>query len=81
MKFRSIKVTRQQQPFLLFLSGDSRCRKFHLSKPIFHSSNKLILYQGGDPNKTRISVLTSAGGAAVNIDSPTIHSRLFIYYL
>ena len=64
--------------FHLFLSGDGDCGKSHLIKTIYHSVNKLFLYQSGSPVKPRVLVLVPTGVAAININGTTIHSGLNI---
>ena len=65
-------------PFHLFLSGDGSCGRSYLIKTIYHSVNKLFLYQSGSPVKPRVFVLVTTGVAAFNINGTTIHSGLNI---
>ena len=65
-------------PFHLFLSGDGSCGRSYLIKTIYHSVNKLFLYQSGSPVKPRVFVLVPTGVAAFNINGTTIHSGLNI---
>ena len=65
-------------PFFLFLSRGGGCEKLSLIKTIYHSVNKLFLYQRGNPDKLRLFVLVPTGVAAININGTTIHSGLNI---
>ena len=65
-------------PFFFSLSGGGRCEKLSLMKTIYHSVNKLFLYQRGNPDKLRLFVLVPTRVAANNIKRPTIHSSLNI---
>ena len=65
-------------PFHLFISGDGGCGKSHLTETIYHSVNKLFLYQSQRPVKSRVFVLAPTGVAAFNMNGTTIHSGLNI---
>ena len=52
--------------------------KSHLMKTIYHSVNKLFLYQSENPDKPIVLVLAPAGVAAININGTIIHSGLKI---
>ena len=78
MKNLSSKAPKAIFPFYLFLTRGGGCGKSHLIKTIYHSITKLLLFHGGDPNKTRVLVLAPTGVAAINIDGTTIHSGLNI---
>ena len=65
-------------PFHIFLSGGGGYGKSHLIKTIYHSINKVFLYQSENPEKPRVLVLAPTGVSAININGSTIHSGLNI---
>ena len=74
------KVKKEIKPFHIFLTGAAGCGKSHLSKTIYKSICKILKYQGGDVEKSRVLLLVETDVAAVNIDDTTLYSRLGIYW-
>ena len=64
--------------FYLFLLDSRGCVKSHLTKTIYHSVNKLFLYQSGNLDKLTVLPLVPTDAAAINIDQITIYSGLNI---
>ena len=65
-------------PFYLFLLDSRGCVKSHLTKTIYHSVNKLFLYQSGNLDKLTVLPLVPTDAAAININQITIYSGLNI---
>ena len=58
--------------------GGAGVAKYHLTKTIYMSLGKVLIYKGGELEKPRISLLAPTGVAAININDTTIHSGLGI---
>ena len=78
VKNLSSKVSRNIEPFHIFLTGGGGVGKSHLLTTIYHSLSKLLMYRGGEPTKERILVLAPTGVAAINVNGTTIHTGLII---
>ena len=73
-----IKKYIDPKPIYLFITGGGEVGKSHLIKTIYMSFNKVTMYKGVDPEKSRILLLAPTGVAEVHINGPTIHVGLQI---
>ena len=78
MKNLSSKTIKNIKTISYFPHRGAGVGSSHLTKTIYMSISKALMYKGGHPEKPRILLLTSPGVAAINIDGTTIHTALGI---